>query len=85
MVYDPVSITGLPIPPLIMAEGLEHGRALTDFLTATRLTPQELEVMRLIAERPMTVEHLREELGVSRNRIWQIIGRLERSHVRLSS
>lgn len=57
-------------------------RRSTDYMVPARLTPQEREVMRLLAERPMTVEQLAEHLGVTRTRIWQVVGRLERPHAR---
>jgi uncharacterized membrane protein len=47
------------------------------------LGPRELEALRIVAARPgLTVAELREALGVSRGRCFQIVSRLEGARVR---
>jgi molybdenum-dependent DNA-binding transcriptional regulator ModE len=52
-------------------------------LFAARPGPREREALAVIEAEPgMTVEQLAERMGVSYGRAWQIVARLERSHVR---
>jgi predicted DNA-binding protein (UPF0251 family) len=55
----------------------------TDRLHARTLGPRELEALRLVEQRPgITVGELAETMGVSMQRAWQYVGRLEASRVR---
>ena len=58
-------------------------RRRTDGLYPRTLGPRELEAVRLIQERPgITIAQLGEVMGVSMQRAWQIVGRLEAGRVR---
>lgn len=54
-------------------------------LYVTSLGPREREALRLIEERPgITTTELRDALGVSRGRVWQVVHRLAgRARVRV--
>lgn len=57
-------------------------RAQTDQLWPTPLGPRELEALQLIEQRPgITVGELRDALGITRGRVWQIVYRLQRPAV----
>ena len=55
----------------------------SDGLHLRSLGPRELEALALIEQRPgMTVAELADAMGVSMQRVWQIVGRLELGRVR---
>jgi uncharacterized membrane protein len=59
-------------------------RRSSDQLRATSLGPRERAALGIIESRPgITVAELRDELGVGKARIWQIVSRLERGRVRI--
>jgi DNA-binding MarR family transcriptional regulator len=61
-------------------------RRRTDRLYLRSLGPRELEALRLIEQRPgVTVAELADEMGVTLNRAWQYLGRLEAGRVRVES
>ena len=52
-------------------------RRRTDRLYPRSLGPRELEALRLVEQRPgITIAELADELGISMQRVWQIVGRL---------
>jgi hypothetical protein len=58
-------------------------RRRTDRLYIRSLGPRERESLALVQERPgITVEELADALGVTMNRMWGMLGRLEVSGVR---
>jgi predicted DNA-binding protein (UPF0251 family) len=58
-------------------------RRRTDRLYPRQVGPRELEPLRLVEQRPgITVAELADEMGVTLNRVWQILGRLENGRVR---
>jgi DNA-binding MarR family transcriptional regulator len=58
-------------------------RQRSDRLYVRSLGPRELEALLLIEHRPgITVAELADAMGVSLQRAWQYIGRLEASRVR---
>lgn len=58
-------------------------RKRTDRLYVGTLGPRELEALHVVEERPgITVAELAEDMGVSMQRAWQYVGRLEKSRVR---
>jgi uncharacterized membrane protein len=60
----------------------DRRRSGSDRLFAAPLGPREREALEIVRRRPgITIGELREELGVGRARIWQIVGRLERGFV----
>jgi hypothetical protein len=67
---------------VILTEGLATHRG-ADRLYPRTLGPRELEAVRLVEQRPgITIEQLAGELGVTMQRVWQIVGRLEAGRVR---
>ena len=67
-----------------LAYGASQMRKRTDQLCARSLGPRELEALALIERRPgiTGVAELAEAMGVSMQRAWQIVGRLEIGRVR---
>jgi len=58
-------------------------RSRDDRLHARKLGPRELELLDRVEQRPgITVAELADVLGVSMQRTWQIVGRLEIGRVR---
>jgi DNA-binding MarR family transcriptional regulator len=58
-------------------------RRRSDRLYPRTLRPRELEALRLIEQRPgITAAELADRLGVTTNRVWQIVRRLELGQVR---
>jgi DNA-binding MarR family transcriptional regulator len=58
-------------------------RRRTDRLYPRPLGPRELDALRLVKQRPgITVAELADELGVTMQRVWQIVGRLGLGRVR---
>jgi DNA-binding MarR family transcriptional regulator len=58
-------------------------RSRTDRLYPRPLGPREREALRLVEQRPgITVAELSAHLGVTTNRVWQIVRRLEMGRVR---
>lgn len=58
-------------------------RRRTDRLYLRSLGPRELEALRIVEQRPgITIAELADELGVTMQRVWQIVGRLEAGRVR---
>ena len=54
-----------------------------DKLYAQRLGPREAEALRLIEAHPgVTAREMADRLGVTPNRVWQIVRRLEGGRVR---
>jgi DNA-binding MarR family transcriptional regulator len=54
-----------------------------DHFYSRTLGPRELEALRLIERSPgITAAELAEQLGVTPNRVWQIVRRLEAGRVR---
>jgi DNA-binding CsgD family transcriptional regulator len=59
-------------------------RRRSDRLYPRTLGPRELEALRLIEQGPgITVAELADTLGVGMSRVWQIVGWLDSSRVRL--
>jgi DNA-binding MarR family transcriptional regulator len=58
-------------------------RSRTDRLYPRRLGPREREALRLVEQRPgITATELAAHLGVTTNRVWQIVRRLEAGRAR---
>jgi DNA-binding IclR family transcriptional regulator len=58
-------------------------RRRTDRLSVRQITPRAQEAFDLIAAEPgLSVEALGDKLGVSRSRIWQLVGELEYGRIR---
>jgi predicted DNA-binding protein (UPF0251 family) len=59
-------------------------RKRSDRLYPRSLGPRESEALRLVNEQPgITVAELADQMGVSLQRAWQYVGRLEAGRVRL--
>jgi hypothetical protein len=59
-------------------------RRRTDRLYPRTPCPRELEALRVVEQRPrITVAQLADEMGVTMQRAWQYVGRLEAGRVRL--
>jgi DNA-binding MarR family transcriptional regulator len=57
-------------------------RRRTDRPYLRQFGPRELEALRLVEQHPgITVEELADELGVTMNRMWQIVRRLEAGRI----
>jgi hypothetical protein len=65
-----------------MSSGSGHRRRRSDRLSVRSLAPRELEALDLIEQRPgVTVAELAGAMGVSMQRAWQYVGRLELGRV----
>jgi predicted DNA-binding protein (UPF0251 family) len=61
-------------------------RRRTHRLYPRTLGPRELEALRPVHQRPgITVAELADAMGVTMQRVWQIVGRLDNGRVRLES